>query len=176
MAKYKSLLYQFLIREAGMMKRFLEGFLLMISAQRRQQIGQLIRGKRKYLQMDQATLAIKIWGDELSPGALQSRISRIERGESWSDYKLIFEVIETLELWDDVLETEKVLTVNETTPEYITFDQMLPLFEKYIPNLREALKMLYTYSLHGQVDLFYRQLAILYDTAQSFNTSQKQNL
>lgn len=153
----------------------MEGLLLMISVQRRRQIGQLIRDKRKYLGLDQTGLAVKVWGQTLSTGGLQSKISRIERGESWTDYKLIFQVIETLELWDDVLEPDTVQSVGETPADYFTFDQMLPLFEKRIPNFREALKMLYHHLMQDQIELFYRQLALLCETAQNFNTSQNQN-
>lgn len=155
------------------MQSFMEGLLWMISAKRRLEIGQLIRSKRKYLGLDQASLAIKIWNEGLSTGALQSRISRLERGESWADYALIFDVIGALDLWDDVLESRSIEHVSEAPADYMTFDQMIPALEKLIPNLREALKMLYHYAVHDQLDLFYRQIALLCDSIQEQNSLQK---
>lgn len=157
------------------MIRFAERLHLMISSRRRQEIGQLIRNKRKYLGLDQIGLAIKIWGKKLSDGALQSKISRIERGESWADYSLVFEVIDALDLWDEVLETSPAGQVIEKSADCIDVEKMITSFEQFIPNLNEVLKILYNHARRGQADLFYRQLALLCDAAQSLNTSRSGN-
>lgn len=160
------------------MNETMEGLLSMISAKRRLEIGRIIQRKRKVLGIDQVALANRVWHENISSGALQSRISRIERGESWPDYKLVFDVIEELELWDQVLDPADLQQIAMPTAQddLITFDQMIPSLEKYIPGLRESLKLLHTYSLHDCADLFYRQLSILCDTAKNFELLNSQNL
>lgn len=133
----------------------MEGFFQMISSKRRQEIGRLIRERRKDLGIDQVALGIDIWGSSLKPGAMQSRMSRIERGETWTDYHTIISIISALELWDEIFEPLQPENYSDTIIE--------PELERYVPDIRDSLNIMNRYAKQGIPELVYRQLDYLCD-------------
>lgn len=127
----------------------------MISSKRRREIGRLIRERRKDLGIDQVALGIDIWGSTLKPGAMQSIMSRIERGETWTDYKTIIHIITALELWDEIFDPLHAEIDEDTIIE--------PELERFIPDIRDSLNIMNRYAKQGIPELVYRQLDYLCD-------------
>jgi transcriptional regulator with XRE-family HTH domain len=131
----------------------------------RQQIGATIKCKRKALGMDQQEFGAEIWGDQLTPTAAQSRISRIERGELWPRKNTMLKIFDRLNIWDEAF-----------FPAQLPYDILVldPACEKYIPHFREMITLLSEYALNDQQNLFCRQLQMICDTASAqYENSKK---
>jgi hypothetical protein len=133
----------------------------MVEKVRRKLIGGLIRQKRKFLNIGQTDLGLKIWDKgRLSKSAMQTKVSRLENGDYWPSKDELIRIIDFLDLWEDIFDLPSHPTEKEQAGFYID-----PSWSQYIPNLEMMISLLSDLARKGKADLFYRQLALLCDSA-----------
>jgi transcriptional regulator with XRE-family HTH domain len=141
----------------------MEGLYLMVDKIKRQRFGKVVKEKRKRLGFDQLEFGRKIWDDdeEISPSALQTRVSRLERGDYWPPKDDLMKIVDQLNIWDEAFAFPETELKAEGT---LFLD---PACEAYVPSLSQMVKMMSDFAKAGDATHFYQILNMLCDVARS---------
>lgn len=131
----------------------------MVGINTRRRFASIVQYKRKMIHLDQKTFGSLIWPD-IPPGTAQSRISRIERGNLWPETDVMLRIIERLNIWDDILDPQKMAGVEG----FLVVDQAC---DKFIPDFPELLKMMSAYAVKNDHKKFYAVVRLLFELATS---------
>lgn len=136
----------------------MEGLFLMVHKAKRQRFGQVVKAKRTQLGLDQMEFGIEIWGAKnLSPSAVQTRVSRLERGDYWPPKNDLQKIVDHLNIWEEAFAFPESELAEKSN---LIFD---PACEEYIPNLSQMVKMMSDFAKSGDAAHFYQVLNMLCD-------------
>lgn len=140
----------------------MEGLYLMVDKTKRERFGQVVKAKRKKLGFDQLEFGLEIWGGtEISSSALQTRVSRLERGDYWPPKEDLLKIVDYLNIWEDAFAFPDAELKERGT---LILD---PACQTFIPNLSEMVKMMSDFAKAGDATHFYQILNMLCDIART---------
>jgi transcriptional regulator with XRE-family HTH domain len=138
----------------------MEGLYLMVDKTKRRRFGKVVKEKRKQLGLDQMEFGIEIWGaKDISPSAVQTRVSRLERGDYWPSKKDLQKIVDHLNIW------EEAFAFPDAELKQASALILDPACEEYVPNLSQMVKMMSDFAKAGDAPHFYQVLNMLCDIA-----------